>query len=220
MMAHFYRSAPEEQSQSLQERFGLTQSLVMDLKPKLLEGRVVRLEPLADRHLDALRTACDADPDIWPLYSVNMSGAAFDAWWKDVQRRTEAGAVIPYAILVQGEVVGCSLLSIDAPNRRLEIGNTYLHPKVRGGPVNPDAKGVMLAHGFDGGARCIRFNVDVLNARSRAAVLKLGARQDGILRADRITWTGRVRDTVVFSILADEWPAVRARLEARLAAFG
>jgi RimJ/RimL family protein N-acetyltransferase len=85
--------------------------------------------------------------------------------------------------------------------------------------VNPQSKLLMIAMAFDAGARRVGFKVDALNARSRAAVLKLGARQDGIIRQDRITWTGRTRDTVVFSILSDEWPAVRAGLEGRLGAF-
>jgi RimJ/RimL family protein N-acetyltransferase len=117
-----------------------------------------------------------------------------------------------------GETVGCSLFTLDAANRRVEIGNTYLHPSVRGGRANPDAKRAMLAHAFDGGAHCVQFRVDALNLRSRAAVKKLGAHEDGLLRADRITWTGRVRDTVVFSILHEEWPMVRDKLDARLAA--
>jgi RimJ/RimL family protein N-acetyltransferase len=85
--------------------------------------------------------------------------------------------------------------------------------------VNPAAKRLLMAHAFESGVRRVQYKVDAINARSRAAVLKLGAIQEGILRQDRVTWTGRVRDTVVFSILADEWPAVRDRLDARLAAF-
>jgi RimJ/RimL family protein N-acetyltransferase len=77
----------------------------------------------------------------------------------------------------------------------------------------------MMGHAFDSGARRVVYRVDAINARSRAAVLKLGAVQEGILRQDRVTWTGRIRDTVIFSILADEWPSVRDRLDTRLAAF-
>jgi len=90
---------------------------------------------------------------------------------------------------------------------------------VRGGAINPAAKRLMLGHAFEAGARRVQFKIDALNARSRAAVLKLGATQEGVLRQDRVTWTGRLRDTVVFSVLADEWPAARERLDARLAAF-
>ena len=105
-------------------------------------------------------------------------------------------------------------------NATLEIGGTYYRPELRGGAVNPAAKRLLMAHAFESGARRVQYKVDAINARSRAAVLKLGAIQEGILRQDRVTWTGRVRDTVVFSILADEWPAVRERLDARLAAIG
>jgi RimJ/RimL family protein N-acetyltransferase len=85
--------------------------------------------------------------------------------------------------------------------------------------VNPSAKRLMMGHAFESGARRVVYRVDAINARSRAAVLKLGAVQEGILRQDRVTFTGRVRDTVIFSVLADEWPAVRDRLDARLTAF-
>ena len=85
--------------------------------------------------------------------------------------------------------------------------------------MNPECKRLLLAHAFEAGAMRVWFKIDAINARSRAAVLKLGATQEGILRRDCITWTGRVRDTVFFSILDDEWPAARERLDARLAAF-
>ena len=101
----------------------------------------------------------------------------------------------------------------------MEIGGTYYHPDHRGGAVNPAAKRLMLDHAFAAGARRVQLNVDAINHRSRAAVLKLGAVQEGILRQNRVVWTGRIRDTVVFSILAAEWPAVRAGLDARLAGY-
>ena len=109
--------------------------------------------------------------------------------------------------------------AIDPANAVAEIGGTYYHPNLRGGATNPAAKRLMMGHAFERGARRVVYRVDALNARSRAAVLKLGAVQEGILRQDRVTWTGRIRDTVIFSVLADEWPAVRDRLDARLAAF-
>jgi len=99
----------------------------------------------------------------------------------------------------------------------VEIGGTYYHPDHRGGPVNPSAKRLLLGHAFTSGAQRVQFKVDALNLRSRAAVTKLGAKQDGVLRSDRLTWTGRRRDTVIFSILPQEWPAIRDQLDARLA---
>src|SRR5204863_8898567 len=98
-----------------------------------------------------------------------------------------------------------------------EIGATYYGPERRGGAVSPAAKRLLLANAFESGARRVQCKVDAINARSRAAVTKLGAVQEGILRQDRVTWTGRIRNTVVFSILADEWPGVRQRLDERLA---
>ena len=101
----------------------------------------------------------------------------------------------------------------------LEIGGTYYRPDLRGGPVNPAAKRLMMGHAFECGARRAVYRVDAINLRSRAAVLKLGAVEEALLRQDRITWTGRIRDTVIFSVLDHEWPAVRDRLDARLATF-
>src|SRR6202000_2366077 len=104
-------------------------------------------------------------------------------------------------------------LTIDPVNASLEIGGTYFAPQVRGGAGNPSAKRLMMGPAFQSGARRVQYKVDAINARSRAAVLKLGAVQEGILRQDRVVWTGRIRDTVVFSILADEWPVVRKGLD-------
>ena len=111
-------------------------------------------------------------------------------------------------------------LDVDQHHNTVEIGSTYYDPTMRGREVNPSAKRLLLAHAFEAGAQRVQFRVDAINARSRAAVLKLGAVQEGILRHDKVTWTGRIRDTVHFSILAEEWPAVRDRLDARIAAFG
>ena len=115
---------------------------------------------------------------------------------------------------------GTSSYLADRPaNDTVEIGATYYGPELRGGAVNPAAKRLLLAHAFEAGARRVQFKVDAINARSRAAVLKLAPCRRASCAQDRITWTGRMRDTVVFSILAEEWPAVRDRLDARLAAF-
>lgn len=194
----------------------------MNLEPTILENRFVRLEPFADRHKEDLRAACAADPDTWnDLYAYTLLGEAFDRHWARIEKETAEGKTIAYAVMADGRCQGMSTyIAIDPTNRSVEIGGTYYHPAIRGAAANPASKLLMLAHAFDCGAIRVQFRVDVINARSRAAVLKLGAVQEGILRRDRVTWTGRVRDTVVFSILADEWPAVRDGLEARLAAFG
>ena len=192
----------------------------MQLEPKGLENRFVRLEPMGEGHREAFRAACDADLATWrELYPYAMGGDHFDAGWARLYAEP-AKDRMNYAVVVDGQVMGVSsYLGVDPANQALEIGGTYYHPQVRGGPVNPAAKRLLLAAAFEAGARRVQFKVDAINGRSRAAVLKLGAVQEGILRQDRVTWTGRIRDTVFFSILADEWPAVRERLDARLAAF-
>jgi RimJ/RimL family protein N-acetyltransferase len=193
----------------------------MELKSQVLEDPFVRLEPMNEDHREGLRAACDADQEIWrALYPFSWAGDQFEPTWKKLMADQARGGTQPYAILAGGEVAGISCFSgIDGANGVVEIGGTYYRPDRRGGPVNPAAKRLLMGHAFDCGARRVVYRVDALNARSRAAVLKLGATQEGILRQDRVTWTGRVRDTVVFSILKDEWPAVKARLDARLAAF-
>jgi RimJ/RimL family protein N-acetyltransferase len=192
----------------------------MDLKPAVLEDRFVRLEPMAERHREGLRAACEADPQTWvDLYPYSMLGEAFDAIWAQ-QFASPGPAWIPFAVVTGGRCMGqTSYLAIDPANASVEIGGTYYHPDVRGGPVNPAAKRLLLDHAFEAGARRVQFKVDAVNARSRAAVARLGAVQEGILRQDRLCWTGRIRDTVIFSILADEWPEVRDRLDERLAQF-
>jgi RimJ/RimL family protein N-acetyltransferase len=192
------------------------------LEPQVLENRFVRLEPFAAAHKEGLRAACATDPTTWnELYPYSMLGEGFDTQWARLEAEAAAGRTLPFAVIAEGAVAGMTtFLAIDQVNDTLEIGATYYEPGVRGGPVNPACKRLLLGHAFDSGATRAQFRVDAINARSRAAVLKLGATQEGILRKDRVAWTGRVRDTVVFSILADEWPAVRDRLDARLATFG
>ncbi len=194
----------------------------MHLQKAVLFNPWVRLEPLAAAHREDLRAACDADPETWArFYSYSMAAEHFDPEWERRMADTpETSGCIPFAVMTGGRCVGMSrFLAIDPDNAAVEIGGTYYAPDVRGGAVNPAAKRLLLEHAFAAGARRVEFRVDSLNARSRAAVLKLGAHQDGILRQDRIVWTGRIRNSVVFSILADEWPAIREQLDARLAAF-
>lgn len=194
----------------------------MQIEPKLLENAHVRLEPMAERHREDLRAACDADPAVWTgLYPYSMAGEHFDPLWNErMPEDVRTGRSYHFAVVVDGRCVGLTCYSaIDRANASVEIGGTYYHPAHRGGPVNPSAKRLILEDAFASGARRAVFRVDAINARSRAAVLKLGATQEGILRQDRVTWTGRIRDTVIFSILAPEWPDIRDRLDARLAAF-
>ena len=193
----------------------------MQLTSRALENDFVRLEPFEERHKEPLRLACDADPELWPaFYYMSLGGAEFDTGWASLRAQQAAGTRVPFAVIHDGDVVGCSTyIGIQPENRTLEIGTTYYRPSARGGAVNPAAKRLLLNHAFACGAARVVFQVDAINTRSRAAMTKLGAVEEGLMRHDKITWTGRVRSSVIFSILAEEWPVVRARLDARLAAF-
>jgi RimJ/RimL family protein N-acetyltransferase len=164
----------------------------------------LRLEPLAEKHRAALKAACALDLDIWPIYAVSYDPEHFDGSFdKRIAQPDSRG----FAILLDGEVVGMSAyIGIDEPRGVLEIGNTYYVPRLRGTGFNRRVKDLMLRRAFGCGFRRVEFRVDSRNARSQAAMAKLGAVREGVIRAERITWTGHVRDTVLFSILADEWP--------------
>ncbi len=191
----------------------------MNLTAKTLKGRYVRLEPITADLREEMRGAIDCDPEAWEIMSVNGCGEGFEDFWGALQGETERGERIGYAIrrLSDKKVVGTSsYLNIRRLHHGLEIGATFLHPDARSGPVNPESKRLLLAHAFDAGAIRVEFMIDVRNARSQAAVGKLGASKEGVLRNHKITWTGHVRDTAVFSIIDTDWRAVRERLDFRL----
>jgi RimJ/RimL family protein N-acetyltransferase len=191
----------------------------MDIGFHQLEGQIVRMEPLTPQHKEEIRAAIDCDDASWSVMLVNPVGAGFEEYWS-VSLGAPLTERLPYAIrrLSDGRVVGTSTyFMVSAKHGGVEIGATFLRPDVRAGPVNPEAKILMLSHAFDSGAVRVQFKVDMRNARSQAAVAKLGAVREGVLRRDTRTWTGHIRDTVVFSILDSEWPAVKFRLEQRLA---
>ena len=150
---------------------------------------------------------------------ANGGGPGFEAWWsKAVGDEKRIGHAVRR--LSDGEVVGTSsYMNIHQDFGTVEIGWTFYRAEVRGGPVNPSCKRLMIGNAFEAGARRVAFMVDTRNQRSQAAVGKLGATREGVIRDHMLTWTGHVRSTAVFSILRDEWPAVRDRLDARLAAF-
>ena len=190
----------------------------MKLAPVTLEGRFVRLEPLSDDNRDEVRAALDCDPEAWSTMVNVARGEHFDHWWCHA---TDSQG-LPFAVRRRGDgrVIGTTGYYEIAPaHRRVEIGGTFYAPAARGGPVNPEAKRLLIGHAFDQGAVRVEFVTDAINARSRAALTKLGALEEGVLRRHKTTWTGRVRDTVMFSIIAEEWPAVRDRLDARVTAF-
>jgi RimJ/RimL family protein N-acetyltransferase len=193
----------------------------MNPQPVTLTGPFVRLEPLTIEHVPALARV-GLDPSIWnwiptPLPDIDAM-RAYVRLALDEQAR---GLALPFAILdaTTGAVVGSTrFANIDAPNRRLEIGWTWLAVSHQRSAANTNAKRLLLGHAFDAlGAMRVELKTDALNEKSRTAILRIGATQEGIFRKHLITASGRVRDTVYFSILDTEWPEVRRRLDARLA---
>ncbi len=194
----------------------------MELKADILDGRFVRLEPLSEAVQAPVGAALASDPEAWKVMVSHGGPGGFTDWWAAAMAGMAAGTVIVYALrrLADGEIVGTSgYHSLRLKHRGVEIGGTFYRPDARGGPVNPEAKRLLLAHAFEAGAVRVEFVTDALNVRSRAAIEKLGAHPEGILRKHKITWTGRVRDTAIYSIVAEEWPEIRDRLDTRLAAF-
>lgn len=194
---------------------------MMHLAVTPLEGRFVRLEPYGPGLKDEVRAVLDCDPDAWSLFATSGQGEHFEGWWSGAIDQMARGVRIAYALrdTASGAVIGTSsFLDIRPQHRGAEIGATFLHPTARSGRANPEAKRLMLAHAFAAGAVRMELITDARNLRSQAAIAKLGAVREGVLRNERITWTGHVRDSVIYSITDAEWPAVRARLDARLAA--
>ena len=191
----------------------------MQIESRPLEGRFVRLEPFAPELKEAVRAALAGDADAWSIMVTNGGAGGFDGWW--------ASAIAPgspprFAVrrLADGEVVGTSGYHDLRPEHRgVAVGHTFYRPDARSGPVNPECKLLLLEHAFAAGAVRVEFHTDAINGRSRAALVKLGAVEEGTLRRHKLTWTGRMRDTVMFSILEEEWPAVRKSLKARLETF-
>lgn len=181
-----------------------------------LRGHGVHLVPLGHEHAAAL--AGFVDDRVWAgMTSPTPRGA--DDLHEVVATALATPARYAFAVLVDGEVVGStSFYDVELTMGRLEVGHTYYDPRVWGGRVNPACKLLLLAHAFDTwGVARVALRVEARNARSIAAVTKLGARPEGRLRGHRVAADGTRQDSLYFSVLADEWPDVRARLEARLA---
>jgi RimJ/RimL family protein N-acetyltransferase len=169
-----------------------------------LDDMDLRLVPLREDHREGLRAACAADPDIWEIYPFTYLGEAFDGQFERMLASGPSRRC--FAILLDDGVIGMTAwIEHGMPGWSVEIGNSYIVPPVRGTGINRRFKKLMLDHAFACGLERVAFKVDAINARSRAAVLKLGCTQEGIMRRERRTWTGRLRDTVLFSILRDEW---------------
>ena len=192
----------------------------MNLEPAILEGTRVRLEPLAESHHAAL---CEVglDPELWRLIPYRVTNPdEMRAYIVSALHDETMGTALPFATVerASGKAIGATrFMNIDAGNRRVEIGATWIAPPWQRTAVNTEAKYLMLRHAFETlGCVRVELKTDALNTRSRNAILRLGAREEGTLRRHTITWTGRIRDTVYFSILDSEWPRVKADLETKL----
>jgi RimJ/RimL family protein N-acetyltransferase len=194
----------------------------MNIEPITLEGGFVRLEPMAAEHVDALWEA-GRDESLWRLIPTNI------VCREDMQKYVETaladqdrGIALPFVTIdrASDQVVGSTRFgNIDVGNRRVEIGWTWIMPQWQRTVVNTEAKLLMLTHAFDVW-KCIRveFKTDVLNEQSRNAILRLGAKQEGIFRSHVICDTGRYRDSVYFSILDSEWESIKANLTSKVTA--
>jgi RimJ/RimL family protein N-acetyltransferase len=169
-----------------------------------MTGDRCRAELFSQQYREPLKAACAEDGEIWQIYANNFSPDGFD---DSIDRYTANPNNRSFLLFDGDELAGMSsYLGIDPSRQVLEIGGTYYRPHLRGTGFNRRVKDMMLRRAFDCGIRRVEFRVDIRNQRSQAAMKKLGAVREGVLRADRITWTGHVRDTVLFAILRDEWP--------------
>jgi RimJ/RimL family protein N-acetyltransferase len=187
--------------------------------PVTLEGSVVRLDPIRREHAGVFWEIAKSDVDEifrWIPYSMKTRQdfeRVVDKAFEEQQR----GESVVFATVERssGSAIGSTrFMNIDRINRRVEIGSTWIAPAWQRTGINTEAKYLMLRHAFEVW-NCMRVELktDALNQKSRNAILRIGAKEEGTLRRHVITWTGRVRDTVYFSILDDEWPQVKARLE-------
>jgi RimJ/RimL family protein N-acetyltransferase len=184
-----------------------------------LRGEHARLEPLSHDHLAGLVEAVK-DGELFKLWYTAVPKP--EDMTKEIDRRLglrEAGSMLPFAVFdAAGQIAGMSTyMNIDAANRRVEIGSTWYAKRVQRTPLNTQCKLLLLGHAFEA-INCIavEFRTHFFNHQSRRAIERLGAKQDGILRSHQIAPNGSLRDTVVFSIIASEWPAVKAHLNFQL----
>jgi RimJ/RimL family protein N-acetyltransferase len=192
----------------------------MVFAPVILQGRHLRLEPLTLEHAAGLAEV-GLDDDLWKWIPTPVrTPEEMSAYVQTALQEQAAGSVLPFALIEKssGRTIGSTrYANIERAHRRLEIGWTWVARPWQRTAINTEAKYLLLRHAFET-LKCMRVELktDSLNERSRAAILRIGARQEGIFRNHMITASGRVRHTVYFSIIDSEWPAVRARLEAML----
>lgn len=189
----------------------------MHLTPRSLTGRHVILELIEEAHREPLRAAAN-DPETWRFNPTRADGPHFDPEFNRHLADHAAGTRIVHTVRrrVDNTLVGqTSYMNISPNDRRVEIGSTWYVAEARGGAINPACKLLLLANAFAAGAIRVELKTDARNLRSRAAIRKLGAIEEGALRRHTRMWDGFMRDTVYYSILEDEWSVVREKLEER-----
>jgi len=192
----------------------------MKVEPVVLEGRYVRLEPLTREHSSAL-SEVGLDEELWRWIPVPVQTPAQMAEYVDIALQDQAsGMALPFAQVEKatGRVIGSTrYANIERVHHRLEIGWTWIAQPWQRTAVNTESKYLLLRHAFETlGCLRVELKTDSLNAKSRAAILRIGAREEGTFRNHMITSSGRIRHTVYFSIVDAEWPGVRSRLELKL----
>lgn len=195
----------------------------MNVEPVTLEGKHVRLEPLSLDHHEALSEA-GMHEDLWRLNPTPVrTSEEMRAYIEEALQAQERGTMLPFATIekASGLAIGSTRYgNIEMAHRRLEIGWTWITPRWQRTVVNTEAKHLMLRHAFEHlGCMRVEFKTDVLNERSRNAILRLGAKEEGIFRKHMLTTTGRIRDSIFFSIIDTEWPEVKANLERKLESY-
>ncbi len=190
------------------------------IEPITLPGRHVILEPLSMDHCDALRAAA-ADGELWRLwYTFIPSPDNTEDYVRQALEARENAGAMPFVVkqAETGDVIGCTrYFAVDEVHRRLEIGYTWYARRVQRSAINTEAKLLLLTHAFERlQAIAVEFRTHWFNQASRAAIARLGAKQDGVLRNHQRSPDGIYRDTVVFSIIESEWPAVRQHLRFQL----
>ncbi|MEP7286868.1 MAG: GNAT family protein [Chloroflexota bacterium] len=192
----------------------------MNVEPITLEGRYVRLEPLSlSHHAQLCEVGLDDELWRWVPTVVKTEDDVRKFIEKALSLRDE-GSALPFATIERssGRAIGSTrYLNIDRANRRVEIGSTWVGTNWQRTPINTEAKYLMLCHAFEQ-LSCIRVELktDALNEKSRNAILRLGAKQEGIFRNHMVMPGGRIRDSVYFSIIDSEWPTIKANLENKL----
>ncbi|MDH4070190.1 MAG: GNAT family N-acetyltransferase [Ignavibacteria bacterium] len=195
-------------------------SLNIPHEPPELEGKRVRLVPLEQTHIDSL-CMIGLEKELWEFtVSRIRSRGEMQAYVSEALGRQQDGTALPFVIIDRetSSIVGSTRYgNIDRLNRRMEIGWTWIGKQWQRTTVNTEAKYLLLQFAFES-VLCVRveFKTDALNLRSRAALARIGAVEEGTLRKHMVTGSGRFRDTVYFSILDDEWPEVKKALEAKL----